>query len=124
MSKVKTYVGSDGKLHFVNSAGADSVLNFSSATKRFREAYKYIHNSNNLNGQYTIPSGITQVIVLTNYPTNSIVPNIIVPTNFYLSITDVWGQSILFYEVKSGDKLTFKATGSQTYNVILAIYVS
>ncbi len=30
MTKVKTYVGTDGKLHFVNSAGADSVLNFSS----------------------------------------------------------------------------------------------
>ncbi len=27
---MKTYVGTDGKLHFVNSAGADSVLNFSS----------------------------------------------------------------------------------------------
>ena len=30
VSKVKTYVGSDGKLHFVNSAGADTALNFSS----------------------------------------------------------------------------------------------
>ena len=29
-SKIRTYVGSDGKLHFVNKAGADSVLNFSS----------------------------------------------------------------------------------------------
>ena len=28
-SKIKTYVGSDGKLHFVNKAGADTVLNFS-----------------------------------------------------------------------------------------------
>ena len=30
-SKIKTYVGSDGKLHFVNKAGADTVLNFSGA---------------------------------------------------------------------------------------------
>ncbi len=29
MTKVKTYVGTDGKLHFVNSAGADTALNFS-----------------------------------------------------------------------------------------------
>ena len=29
-SKIKTYVGDDGKLHFVNSAGADTVLPFSS----------------------------------------------------------------------------------------------
>ena len=29
---MNTYVGTDGKLHFVNSAGADSVLNFSSGS--------------------------------------------------------------------------------------------
>lgn len=29
MNKVKTYVGSDGKLHFVDASGADTVLNFS-----------------------------------------------------------------------------------------------
>lgn len=29
MSKIKVYVGSDGKLHFVNSGGADTVLPFS-----------------------------------------------------------------------------------------------
>ena len=28
---IKTYVGEDGKIHFTNSAGADSVLNFSRA---------------------------------------------------------------------------------------------
>ena len=30
VSKVKTYVGTDGKLHFVNSVGADTALNFRS----------------------------------------------------------------------------------------------
>lgn len=30
LSKVKVYVGNDGKLHFVNSGGADTALNFSS----------------------------------------------------------------------------------------------
>ena len=30
VTNVKTYVGTDGKLHFVNSAGADTALNFSS----------------------------------------------------------------------------------------------
>lgn len=30
LARVNTYVGNDGKLHFTNSAGADSVLNFSS----------------------------------------------------------------------------------------------
>ena len=28
-SQIKTYVGTDGKIHFTNSAGADTVLNFS-----------------------------------------------------------------------------------------------
>ena len=28
-SKIKTYVGSDGKIHFINKAGADTALNFS-----------------------------------------------------------------------------------------------
>lgn len=31
--QVKTYVGSDGKLHFVNASGADTVLNFSGNVK-------------------------------------------------------------------------------------------
>lgn len=33
MSKIKVYVHSDGKLHFVNSGGADTALNFSSGPK-------------------------------------------------------------------------------------------
>ena len=33
MGKVKTYVGSDGKLHFTDASGADSVLPFSSGAK-------------------------------------------------------------------------------------------
>lgn len=33
MSKIKVYVHSDGKLHFVNSWGADTALNFSSGPK-------------------------------------------------------------------------------------------
>ena len=123
LGKIRIYVGTDGKLHYVDKAGADTALNFSSA-KRFTEAYKYSVHTNSLNYEYTVPSGITQAIVLTNYPTSSIVPNITVPTNFYLSISDPWGQSILFYEVKEGDRLSFNATGSQVYNVILAIYVA
>ena len=31
--KINTYVGNDGKIHFVNSGGADTVLNFSSGAK-------------------------------------------------------------------------------------------
>ena len=34
LGKVNVYVGTDGKLHFVNASGADSVLNFSSGSKK------------------------------------------------------------------------------------------
>ena len=34
---MKTYVGTDGKLHFVNSAGADTALNFSSGFSNIRK---------------------------------------------------------------------------------------
>ena len=30
LTQIKTYVGSDGKLHFIDASGADAVLNFSS----------------------------------------------------------------------------------------------
>lgn len=33
LGNVRTYVGSDGKLHFVDASGADSVLPFSSSIK-------------------------------------------------------------------------------------------
>ncbi len=35
---MKTYVGTDGKLHFVNSAGADTALNFSSGSSAHKIA--------------------------------------------------------------------------------------
>lgn len=31
MNQIEVYVGSDGKMHFKNSAGADTVINFSSS---------------------------------------------------------------------------------------------
>jgi len=34
LDKVRTYVGTDGKIHFVNSAGADTVLNFNKGTSQ------------------------------------------------------------------------------------------
>ena len=42
LSKVRTYVGSDGKLHFVNANGADTVLPFSAG---FTEAYGFYFNA-------------------------------------------------------------------------------
>lgn len=41
MNKVETYVGSDGKLHFVNASGVDTALNFSRGSG---EAFRFIEN--------------------------------------------------------------------------------
>lgn len=38
MSGIKTYVGSDGKLHFVDASGADSVLPFNKIPEEFMMA--------------------------------------------------------------------------------------
>ena len=36
-SNIRTYVGSDGKIHFVDRTGADSVLNFSKDEIKYEE---------------------------------------------------------------------------------------
>ena len=38
LTNVRTYVGSDGKLHFVDASGADSVLPFSSMKRFYTDA--------------------------------------------------------------------------------------
>ena len=42
LSKVNVYVGTDGKLHFVNASGADSVLNFSSITRLYSNTIQIV----------------------------------------------------------------------------------
>lgn len=61
LTKVKVYVGSDKKLHFVNSAGADSVLNFSSTL------VEQSFSKNITTGSYQIPKTITKNGVTYNY---------------------------------------------------------
>ena len=52
-AKIKTYVGSDGKLHFVDSAGADTALNFSSNNILDFSNYGYVKTLSN-GGNYTV----------------------------------------------------------------------
>lgn len=55
MSKINTYVGSDGNIHFTNSAGADSVLPFSKgATVSLLGTISGVRTST-----YSVPSGTT-----------------------------------------------------------------
>ncbi len=41
LTNVRTYVGEDGKLHFVNSTGADTVIPFNSGYKEVAIAFAY-----------------------------------------------------------------------------------
>lgn len=60
---IKTYVGSDGKLHFTNAAGADSVLNFSSFDPFNNREYKEF-----LNGTATSATiNATNAVIFTGY---------------------------------------------------------
>lgn len=48
-SKIKTYVGDDGLIHFTNSAGADSVLPFNSGVSKISISYLSAYNYNGTN---------------------------------------------------------------------------
>ena len=76
MSKVKTYVGSDGKLHFVNSAGADTALNFSSGLSDSKYATLFNGNGTQIgNWSSTDSTKYTMVssgkVYLAGYCTNT-----------------------------------------------------
>lgn len=56
MGKIRIYVGSDGLLHFVNSAGADSALPFNGFSPVINEVWgdwDYDVNSKSMGGSYT-----------------------------------------------------------------------
>ena len=46
MKKIKTYVGTDGKLHFVDATGADSVLPFNNVKTQSKNTAAYDLSSN------------------------------------------------------------------------------
>lgn len=58
INKVKTYVGSDGKLHFTDASGADSVLPFSSGLSK-----AYSSTSKTSSKSYTITADGTYTII-------------------------------------------------------------
>lgn len=64
LGQVKTYVGSDGKLHFVDASGADSVLPFSSSPTKMT---MLITNSSSTYSP--VQSDIGKIFVLTSYST-------------------------------------------------------
>jgi len=61
LQQVKTYVGSDGKLHFVDASGADSVLPFNSVKTGTFTSVK--------NGNATVNTGLDSIkyLLILNY---------------------------------------------------------
>lgn len=66
LTNVRTYVGDDGKLHFTDSAGADTVLNFNNLELicNFRPSYA--------STTYTLENGILKSSTEDNFGTTNI----------------------------------------------------
>lgn len=96
LNNVRTYVGEDGKLHFVNSAGADSVLPF----KKYEDGY----NAGYTAGQSELQPGAPVAIAFANnYNCED--------TN----IKDIWTTWNSNYFYKSGAYLVAKKTCQLRY---------
>lgn len=69
LTKVKTYVGSDGKLHFVDAKGADSVLPFSGSNKYIDSNIQVTGGENNTTtNDYSVvvPSNVKTCTIFSN----------------------------------------------------------
>ena len=86
-SKIKTYVGSDGKLHFVNKAGADTVLNFSSGAIKKIEVIS----------EYRCTSSTHTINVSSVLNQNGIDINSVTTDNFLISKTSCRTFDIAYY---------------------------
>lgn len=94
------YVGSDGKLHFTNSGGADSVLNFN-----FLKTPTVI--ASGTTSSVTVPAGYDYVLVLGTRNT---------PLNYDPSISISGGTALIDLTFK-GDTLTINYNGAwSTFN--------
>lgn len=102
LSKVNTYVGSDGKLHFVNSAGADTVLNFSSF-ETGSVTFSGTHTTKNIPIK-RYPKFVAVICNATTSPTPSIWYNgtfyskglLDAVSNEYLTLKSSWNTSWTF----------------------------
>ncbi len=92
LAKVKTYVGEDGKLHFVDSEGADSVLPFSS-----KPTYAYCYTEQ-ASESFAI-DGYSQVRI-------KLVGGVRAGTynQSYLIVTPSWGSPIYHGNINVGEE--------------------
>lgn len=107
LQTVRTYVGSDGKLHFVDASGADSVLPFSSVKE--------------INGSFTLDTGTTTNLT---FPTSGYSTLTVTTSNYasgtrQLIITTSKGTTTLTnndtatIDVSDDDSVIFKLNASQ-----------
>ena len=61
LNKINIYVGGDGKLHFVNSGGADTALNFSSGKSSYGIHFWMLDNAADSSATYVVPSETTRI---------------------------------------------------------------
>lgn len=111
LTKVKTYVGSDGKLHFVDAKGADSVLPFSGSNK-------YIDSSIQVRGGMNeTTTNDYSVVVPSNVKTCTIFSSV------FAFVTDGYPATIQIY--KNGIQITpnFTYTYCPSYHYLIAIAV-
>ena len=57
-------MGTDGKLHFVNSAGADTALNFSSGDVGYKDFIAESFSNSTKTNQIIIPNNISKIIIV------------------------------------------------------------
>ena len=115
LDKVRTYVGSDGKLHFVNASGADTVLNFSSLKVSSLETNSGAANSKTIQAKKEYKGII--IVVVANLESAKATNITINGTSHYNDLinSDSFGMSYLNYSGKVGDSISVTTTANYCY---------
>lgn len=106
MKKIKTYVGTDGKLHFIDATGADSVLPFK-------------------NGVSAIPTIIANGSWTWGTATNTHNVNVTLPTGYEIFIVYAYsygGESATNPILSSSNLLSYKTTTQSRGGTTIGLY--
>ena len=109
LTKVKTYVGTDGKLHSVDGTGADTVLNFSSGIKKVQAVRSKT---------ITADSDYIGIIAVTaNGTPGDIKINGVVKSS---ETTGAAAVHYVLHDGKAGDKIDLTSSANYIYLCLLA----